>query len=503
MTYIDNFLNKITMYKLVLYGLLILVGIAIAMSVVHLIAFSPLSLVYSIVTLSAACYLVNEIIAKILKVDTNSESYLITASILFFILFPITSLTSFGVTILVGAFAMVSKYILAIRKKHIFNPTAISIFLAGLLGSGISAWWVGSSVLIIPVLILGLLILRKVQRFTMFFSFLILAFISTLYFGFSGQVSVDILKQIFLSGPIIFLGAIMLTEPLTTPRTKKLQIIYGAIVGALYGVQFHVGPLFSTPEFALIIGNVFSFIVSPIDRLVLTLVAKNKLTADVNEYIWSGAKIKFKAGQYLEWTLGHKKVDMRGNRRYFTIASSPTEENLRLGVKFYPNGSSFKKELEALNPGAKIVAAHLSGEFTLPEDKNQKLAFIAGGIGITPFRSMTQYLLDTKDTRDVVLLFSGRTTDDIVYKDILDRAEQDINFKTIYFVGNSSGKPLLDNMRLASINEENIKKEMPDFMDRKFYISGPHAMVDAFETTLRKIGVKNSNIKTDFFPGYV
>jgi ferredoxin-NADP reductase len=58
-------------------------------------------------------------------------------------------------------------------------------------------------------------------------------------------------------------------------------------------------------------------------------------------------------------------------------------------------------------------------------------------------------------------------------------------------------------MRVGFVNEEMIKKEVPDYADRMFYISGPHVMITAFETTLSKMGVKSSNIKTDFFPGFV
>ncbi len=503
MKYVDDFLNKITIYKLVLYGLLVLIVYSVGMSFFGFVAFSPLSLIYSALALSVSCYLANLLLAKLFKVDANSESYLITAFILFFILFPISTLNDLWVTVLVGVGAMASKYILAIKKKHIFNPTAIAIFIAGLLGSGMSAWWVGGDALIIPVAILGILVLRKVKRFSMFFSFAIFGFLSALYFGFSLKLGVDTLDQIFSHGPLIFLGVIMLTEPSTTPPTRRLQVIYGAIVGILYGVQFHFGPLYSTPEFALIIGNIFAYIVSPKDRLVLTLVQKNKLSSDVYEFVWKGKKINFKAGQYLEWTLGHDKADMRGNRRYFTIASSPMEENLRLGVKFYPNGSSFKNKLAGLSPGDRIMASQLSGEFVLPQDKDQKLAFIAGGIGITPFRSIVQDLLDRNQTRDAVLFFSNKTANDIVYKDVFDNAEKKVGLKAVYFFGDPSGKVMLANFRVGTISEESIKKETPDFMERKFYISGPHVMVDAFEATLKKMGVKSSNIKVDFFPGYV
>ena len=501
---VDNFLNGITMYRLVFYGLICLSVISIIFSFFGFVSYSPLSLIYSVLFLVGVCYISNIFFAKFFKVQTNTESAWITALILFFIVFPLESISDLKTIALVGVLAMASKYLLAIKKKHIFNPAAISIFLLGLFGSGIASWWVGTPAMLIPTAILGFLILKKVKRFELFFTFLFVSLISTLIFNYSNYSFYEILKSVFLSGPLIFFGTIMLTEPLTTPPTKELQVIYGAIVGALFGAQFSFGPIYSTPALALIIGNLFSYIVSPRERLVLTLVAKSKLSKDIYEFAWgSSDKLKFKAGQYLEWTLGHKRPDMRGNRRFFTISSSPAEENLKIGVKFYENSSSWKKKLISLEVGDKIIASQLSGEFTLSDDPKEKLVFIAGGIGVTPFRSMIKNLLDKKESRDIILLFSNKTPTDIVYKDIFDEAEKIVGLKTIYFVGDLAGEPSGDNFRVGIINEETIKKEILDYKERKFYISGSHSMVSSFKNALKKTGIKRSKIKIDFFHGYV
>ncbi len=137
-----------------------------------------------------------------------------------------------------------------------------------------------------------------------------------------------------------------------------------------------------------------------------------------------------------------------------------------------------------------LVASQLAGEFTLPKDLNKKLCFIAGGIGITPFRSMIKFLLDTNQKRDITLLFSNKTELDIVYKDIFDQAFLKLGIKTVY----------VNTDKMGFIDEMMIREQVFDFKDRTFYISGPHSMIDAFEKTLKNLGVKN--IKVDFFPGY-
>jgi len=495
------------MYKLVLYGLFILSGISILFGFMNMLSFRGLDLVYSFLTLTVVCFTANLIFSKIFKVQTNIESSSITALILFLVTFPVESFSNFKLLVLVGVIAMASKYLLAISKKHVFNPAAIALVIMALFGSGIGAWWIGSSVMLIPVAILGFLVLRKLRRFTMFFAFFATAVVSIVIFGVNnGYLLMDILKEIFTSWPIIFFGTIMLTEPLTTPPTKKMQVFYAVLVGALFGSQFHFGNLYATPELALVIGNIFAYIVSPKYRLVLKLVSKDTINkkGDVDEFRFeSDKKFNFEPGQYLEWTLGHDKPDSRGNRRFFTISSSPTEKEVMLGIKYYDKPSSFKMKLGQLELGEKIHAGSLSGEFTMPKDTSKKLVFIAGGIGVTPFRSMAKYMSDTNEKRDAVLLYSNKTPGDVAYKNVFDEAEQKTGLKTLYFMNDLEGANLQPNMRLGFITPEVIMKEIPDYKERMFYISGPHGMVTAFQDSLSKLGIPNRNIKTDFFPGFV
>ncbi len=489
MKYIDTILDGITMYRVVLYSLCITAVFSIGFGFFGLIGYGGLSLIASLITLFVVCMFSNIFFAKIFKVSANIESMYITALILFFILAPLSNFNDIWMFILIGVLAMGSKYIVAIHRKHIFNPVAIALVIVGLFGSGVALWWVATLWLLPFTAIFGFLILRKTRRFSLFFVFLTTSILSISFVGIQNHiVLLDIIKPIFVSWPIIFFGTVMLTEPLTTPPNRVLQMVYGAIVGILFGLQFHVGPIYITPEFALVFGNLFAYVVSPKIRLKLTLKEKNLLAPDVYEFVFTpDQKMQYMPGQYLEWTLGHNPSDTRGNRRYFTISSSPTETEIKLGIKFYSNGSTFKKALGALPLGGTVFASQLAGTFTLPKDQNKKLVFIAGGIGVTPFRSMVKFLIDTKQKRDITLLYSNRTPQDIAYKDLFDFAKTNIGLNVIY---------------TSLINTDQIMHDVPDYMDREFYISGPHGMVSAFETTLATLGVKKSNIKIDFFPGF-
>jgi ferredoxin-NADP reductase len=502
---IDSFLNTITMYRLVLYGLLFLVIQAALLSAVGILPFNPVFMIFSLLILFVSCYLTNQVWGKLLQVSINVESATITALILFFLFDPFSNIKGIPVLILAGVISMSSKYLLAIQKKHIFNPAGIAAVILGLTSFGGATWWIGSSVMIPTTAVIGLLIVRKIRRFHLLFSFMAPAIFMILLMGVLAHLKLlDILTQIVTSWPILFFGTIMLTEPLTTPLTMRLRMGYGVLVGILFGAQFHVGPVYSTPEVALVLGNIFSYLVTPKIKQSLRLIRKNKLSPDLYEFIFETEKrLPFTAGQYLEWTLGHAQPDSRGNRRYFTIASSPTESDIRLSIKVFPDSSSYKKKLLMMNAGEKIMVDQLSGDFVLPKDQSQKVVFIAGGIGITPFRSMIQYVIDKKEQRNIVLFFANKNADDIIYQDTFLRAQSAFGMKTVYTLSSDGKIPKNWNRHVGRIDSELIKKEVPDFADRMYYLSGPHAMVTAYADILSSMGIKKEKIMIDFFPGFV
>jgi len=506
--FVDRLLNKITMYRLVLYVLIAFLAIAVVFGAVGWLPYSPISIVLSTLVLLVACWLVNSIIADFLKVSTNFESVYITALILALIITPpkFAPIDYGGIMFLVWAsvFAMASKYVLAINKKHLFNPAAIAVVLTGLLFNQYASWWVGGNLPLLGfVLVGGLLITRKIRRFDLVTTFGVVAVASIVLTSLQFNPLVTIEKT-FIHTSLLFFAFIMLTEPLTTPPTRALRIAYGAIVGVLFAPAIHIGSLYSSPELALVVGNIFAYTVSPKGKHAFVLKEKKEMGTDLYDFVFTtkNGPMPFRPGQYMEWTLAAKKNDDRGNRRYFTIASSPTERELHLGVKFYEPPSTFKRELFAMEPGAAIMGGGIAGDFTLPNDKRKKLAFIAGGIGITPFRSMVKYLSDKGERRDAVLLYSNRTMAEISYREVFDEAAKTAGIRTIYAVTGAGEQTPEPNGHKGRIDAALIAKKIPDYRDRMFYISGTHAMVSAMESILRDMGVPRAQIKTDFFPGF-
>lgn len=501
---IDNWLNRITMYRLVLYYLIALLSVAFVLSYAQVLNSDPFALLFSVGLLLAVCGVTNWVFAKAFSATTNAESGYISALILALIITPAASTHDIWFLFWAGVLAMASKYIVAIGRKHLFNPVAFAVALTYITANQSASWWVGSAPLLPFVLLGGVLIVRKLRRFDLVLSFLAVSLgVSLVLSVFSGDNPFAAFTNSLLYSPLIFFAAIILTEPLTTPPNRPLRVAYGALVGVLFSPQVHFGPIYVTPELAVLVGNVFSYLVSPKFALGLRLKRKIKLAPDVYDFIFARPpQMAFAPGQYMEWTLGHDFPDSRGNRRYFTLASSPTEAELRVGVKFYKESSSFKKAMLAMDERTEIVATQLAGDFVLPDDPKQKLVFLAGGIGVTPFRSMIQYMLDTYQRRPVVLFYANKTVNDILYRDVLDRAQRELGIEVVYTLTDARKLPGSWQGRVGRLSPKLIEAVVPDYKNCLFYVSGPNQMVDSFRGVLRDLGVRPSQIKTDFFPGF-
>jgi len=509
LSFVDRILNSTTMYRLVLCGLAILAAVSLVMGAVGMLPFTVLWLIVSLVLFVGATVGCNAVFSKFYRVPANFESSIITGLILFFLIAPpLTadeSVSFFGTAVLASAVAAASKYVLAFHKRHVVNPAAFSAFVLGLLGNPNVTWWIGSKPLVPFTALIGLLIVQKIRRFAIVGSFLCAWLLASVVVSVMGGLSpVENILFGFVSGPVIFFATIMLTEPLTSPPDKSTRIVFGALVGVVSALRFHIGPMVSTPELALVIGNIFAYAVGGNrQRFELRLLEKRELAPEIFEFVFeTDARVAFRAGQYVEWTLPHANPDSRGIRRYFTIASSPTERVLRFCVRIGQSISSFKTSLQSLPVGGVIYAGHLMGDFVLPKNANQKFVFIAGGIGITPFRSMIQYLLDTNQRRDIVLLYACASSKDFVYMDVFEHARERFDLKIVRIVTDAKNCEPGFPCRIGYIDERVLREEVPDFANRIFYLSGPVAMVKSYKQLLASLSIPARSVITDYFPGF-
>ncbi len=504
---IDSLLDRITMYRLVLYFLIFLLAAAAVLGSLGIMPYSPVSLLFSAATLTVYCLAANSLFALIFKVPANKESVYITALILALIItppLPGAFLTSLPFFIWVSVWAMACKFVVNIGGKHIFNPAAFAVALTSLTIGQSATWWVSSPSLMVFTLLGGLLVIRKVRRFDAVIAFASTALLTMILLSIGKTGLPMILKEAFFYSPLIFFASIMLTEPLTMPPERSSRIVYGFLVGWLFAPQTHFGSFYFTPELALLAGNIYSYAVSPKGRYAFKLIAKQEAGKGIYDFVFeSPRRLAFKPGQYMEWTMGLKRGDSRGNRRYFTLASSPTEDNPLLGVKFYPDSSRYKQEMLDMEAGQEIYGGQLAGDFVLPKSRDRKIVFVAGGIGITPFRSMLKYLIDKNEERPIVVLYSNRYHNEIVYVDVLEEAREKLGVKTVYALTDPKQVPAGWPGLTGHFTPQAIAREIPDFAERVFYISGSQNMVSGFRDMLDSLGLPGSKIKTDFFPGLV
>jgi ferredoxin-NADP reductase/Na+-translocating ferredoxin:NAD+ oxidoreductase RnfD subunit len=497
---IDELLNQLTMYRLVVYALASLTATSIVFSFLGHLSSTPTQLVVSLALILIGSYLADRGLARLFAIPANMESALITALILFLIVQPAHSIGGGMVLVLAGAIASASKFLITWHGKHIFNPAAFAAAVLSLTGLHAITWWIGSSVLWPFALILGLAIVRKMRRSALFLAFAAVATIlQVAVLVHAHQPIIIDMKHALLASPLIFLATFMLTEPATMPSRRNQQIVFAALVAGLYVTAFNLGPLIVYPEVALLLGNVFAFIVSPKLRIRMQLKEIQKISDQVYNYVFQPDQpFKFLPGQYMEWTLANVPYDARGNRRTFTIASSPTEDKVHLGLKYFEPASTYKKALHAMQPGDVVYGSQVAGNFTL-SDIDRKLAFIAGGIGITPFRSMVKYLTDEQLQCDVVLLYVVGKAQEFAYSKELQAAAS-IGIKTIPIVTKLSYRA--PGVVSAKLTADLIAELVPDYTERTFYISGSDAIVDASEDYLLSLGVSKRHINTDHFSGY-
>lgn len=224
----------------------------------------------------------------------------------------------------------------------------------------------------------------------------------------------------------------------------------------------------------------------------LTLRETQQRQGKVTRFIFMPDKpVVWKPGQFVHYTLPHADTDDRGDERWFTISSAPFENDIWITTRIAgDDGSTFKRALLALKPGDIIDADDPEGDFTI-DDLNRDYVFVAGGIGITPFRSILNQIHHDGNEIRVELLYANRDEAAIPFKDELEAIEQaHEGINITYFIGDNR------------IDEAALKAAAAKLNNPVYYVSGPEPMTEAFQATLESLGVDEENAKFDYFPGY-
>lgn len=204
----------------------------------------------------------------------------------------------------------------------------------------------------------------------------------------------------------------------------------------------------------------------------------------------------YTAGQFIELTLPGHHEHGQPAKRWFTLSSSPHEELLTITTRVGAAAHSpFKKALTSLTPGDHVIISEPLGDFVLPKLLQTPLVFIACGIGITPFRSILEWLHHSDEQRNIKMIYNVKNEDDIIFQDTFTNAKQHVSLVVDQPSAAWGGErgPLTAEM-VTGITEPTDETLV--------YISGPEAFVQKLQADLTDQGISNQQIVVDEFQGY-
>lgn len=221
----------------------------------------------------------------------------------------------------------------------------------------------------------------------------------------------------------------------------------------------------------------------------LKLVKKQDEAAGTKSFFFTpNEEFTWQAGQYTYLTLGEIT-------KQFTIASSPTEEFVQITTRIRKE-SEFKQLLDKAQINEEIEARAPFGTFVLDDSSSISTnhVFLAGGIGITPFRSMVKYNVDKNLKLPMYLIYSNSDSD-FVFKKELDQWQKENEFIKVYYHDSSVSGHLDSKILSAQYTIYNIQHTV-------FYAVGPNMFVNGMEDSLEQLNIKSDMIQTEKFIGY-
>ncbi|SOC24626.1 ferredoxin-NADP reductase [Ureibacillus xyleni] len=229
--------------------------------------------------------------------------------------------------------------------------------------------------------------------------------------------------------------------------------------------------------------------ISPIfKKWELEFLESYKESDGVYTFIFEKEKgLNWNAGQHGVFSIIHKKIQKP--TRPFSIASAPEESTLKITMGISDQPSEFKKAMLELSPGMKISMRGPIGPLYL-DDKSPSL-LIAGGIGVTPFRSILKQIEIAKsEIRNPITLLYIDSNKSYIYKNELDEVAKNTSIIVNYLDSRDNLYQEID--RFTTMHKEN----------GIYYIAGTKTMVDSVSVYLKGHDISKRNIKKDVFMGY-
>lgn len=225
--------------------------------------------------------------------------------------------------------------------------------------------------------------------------------------------------------------------------------------------------------------------------MLVKFIEKKQVAKSTHSFFFeTSEKFRFNPGQFIELTLPGLKSE---NTHWFSLSSSPTEEYIAITTKINNNPSSYKSELNNLKTNDKVAISSPMGDFVLPKNIDKPLIFVAVSVGITPFRSMLKYLADTKEQRQISLLYSVKSLEYLAFEEVLSTQK---NYQKIIQNPPKNWQGLSGTLTAQHIFD------LLDDQKKIIFLSGPEIFVEKLTNDLIAMGIDKNIIQTDYFLGY-
>jgi ferredoxin-NADP reductase len=210
----------------------------------------------------------------------------------------------------------------------------------------------------------------------------------------------------------------------------------------------------------------------------------------------------FKAGQFIDMTLlSPPQTDAEGNKRGFSIASAPGEATLMVASRM--RDTAFKRVLQAVPLGTEVTIEGPFGNLTLHDNAARTAVILAGGIGITPFRSILVHAARHKLPHQIVVFSSNRRPEDAPFlAELLALQAENPHYKLVATMTEMAKSHLAWDGERGMIDEGLLSRHLKDAVAPIYYVAGPPKMVRALHAMLNASGVKDDDLRTEEFEGY-
>ena len=211
---------------------------------------------------------------------------------------------------------------------------------------------------------------------------------------------------------------------------------------------------------------------------------------------------QFKPGQYVDVILiNPPEKDDEGIARSFSIASAPFEEDLMFATRM--RDTAFKRVLKSMPLGTEVEIEGPYGSFVLHNNAVRPAVLLAGGIGITPFRSMVVQAAETRLPHRMVLMYCNRRPEDAAFlEELLKLQSLNEKFPCIGLMTAPERSHRHWEGEKGRLSVDMLMRHSKHLADPIYYVVGPPGMVDGVHTLLNEAGVNDDNIRSEEFGGY-